>query len=92
MEQILILSDGTVLAPAHAILAGSVLYVYIDAGGMTLAEAFALLNDPEKTGTIVANEYGEITTYEGYTDLYCITREDDGRVNAGLKMGVQADV
>ena len=86
MEQILILSDGTILSPAHAIRAGGVLYVYIDAV-MTLADVFGLLNDPEKTGTIVANEYGEITTYEGYTNLYCITREDDGRINAGLKWG-----
>ena len=86
MGQILILNDGTILTPAHAIRAGGVLYVYIDSV-MTLADAFGLLNDPEKTGKIEANEYGEITTYEGYTNLYCITREDDGRINAGLKWG-----
>jgi hypothetical protein len=91
MGQILILNDGTILTPAHAIPAGGVLWVYID-GDMTLAEAFELLNDPEKTGTIEANEYGSVTTYEGYTDLYCITREDNGRINAGLKMGVDRNV
>lgn len=86
MEQILILNDHTVLEPAHAILGGGVLWVYID-GGMTMAEAFGLLSDPEKTCRIEAKEYGAETLYEGYADLFCITREDDGRINAGLKRG-----
>ena len=86
MEQFLILNDHTILNPAHAILAGGVLWVYIE-GGMTLAEAFEQLSDPEKTCRIEAKEFGTETLYEGYTDLFCITREDDGRINAGLKRG-----
>lgn len=87
MGEILILNDGTRLMPAHATLAGGTLWIYLD-GQVTLAEAFELLNDPEKTGKITADEYGSITEYTGYTDLYCIRREDYGQVNAGLKRAV----
>jgi hypothetical protein len=87
MEQSLILNDGMILAPAHAILAGGVLWVYLD-GGISLAEAFELLIDPEKTELITANEFGTVTEYVGYTDLFCITREENGQVNAGLKKAV----
>jgi hypothetical protein len=82
----LTLNDGTVFDPAHAIEVNGILYVYLD-NGITLAEAFELLADPEKTSVITGNAYGNITTYEGYTDLFCIRREDDGQVNAGLKKG-----
>jgi len=87
MEQLLILNDGTRLFPAHAIQAGNTLWVYLD-GEITLAAAFELLNDPDKTLKITANEYGQVSVYEGYTDLYCISRETTGQVNAGLKKAV----
>lgn len=86
MNEQLTLNDGTVIAPAHAIEADGTLWVYID-GGMTLAEVFGLLCDPLKTERITADRYGDITVHEGFTDLFCITREDDGQVNAGLKRG-----
>ena len=82
----LILNDGTEL-PAHAILASSILWVYLD-GSITLAEAFELLINPEKTERIVAEYYGDTTVYEGYTDLFCIRREADGSINAGLGKAV----
>ena len=88
MDQLLILNDGTRLFPAHAIVAGGVLWVYLD-GGLTLAEAFEVLNDQEKTCRITADEYGTVTVYEGYTDLFCIRKEDNGQVNAGLKRTVE---
>lgn len=84
MAQMLILNDGTILDPAHAILAGGVLCVYID-GNLTLEEAFSLLIDPEKTFRITSQEFGVVTEYERFTDLFCIRREDNGQVNAGLK-------
>lgn len=87
MAQMLILNDGTILDPAHAILAGNVLYIYLD-GTVTLEAAFALLIDPDKTARITSQEFGVVTEYEGYTDLFCIRREDNGQVNAGLKKAV----
>ena len=87
MNEFLILNDGTRLLEAHAILSGSTLWVYLD-GELTLAQAFNLLNDPEKTRHITANEYGAVSEYNGFTDLFCIRREDDGQVNAGLNKAV----
>ena len=84
MAQMLILNDGTILDPAHAILASGVLWVYLD-GNLTLEDAFVLLIDPDKTAKITSQEFGIVTEYEGYTDLFCIRREDNGQVNAGLK-------
>jgi len=88
MDQILTLNDGTRLFPAHAIEDGYVLWVYID-GGITLNAAFELLSDSDKTGKITANNYGSIAEYTGFTDLFCIRREDNGQVNAGLKKAVE---
>ena len=87
MNQKLTLNDGTVLENAHAIVAVNVLWVYIDTGS-TLAEAFELLNNPEKTENIRADEFGTETMYSGYTDLFSIQREENGQINAGLKKAV----
>lgn len=83
MNQFLILNDGTRLLEAHAILSGGTLWVYLD-GGLTLTQAFNLLSDQEKTRHITANEFGVISEFNGFTDLFCIRREDNGQVNAGL--------
>ena len=83
----LTLNDGTELTPAHAVAVNGILWVYLD-NGITLADAFALLNDPEKTAVIRMNEYGQESEFDGYTDLFCIRREDDGQVNAGIRKGV----
>ena len=88
MEAILILNNGARLFPAHAIEAGGILWVYIDNPDATLADVFDLLVDPEKTSRIVANEYGVISEFTGYTDLFCIRKEDYGQVSAGLKKAV----
>lgn len=87
MNQKLTLNDGTVLENAHAIVAVNVLWVYIDIG-ITMTEAFELLNDPEKTAIIRADDFGAESVYSGYTDLYCIKREENGQINAGLKKAV----
>jgi len=88
MGQNLTLNDGTTLEPAHAIEAGGVLWIYLD-GGIEMAAAFELLNDPEKTGRITADDFGAVELYEGYTDLFCIRKEITGQVNAGLKKAVR---
>lgn len=85
MDQKLILHDGTVLTPAHAFAVSGTLWVYLDFV-ISLSDAFEILNDPEKMSVVVSDDYGVETTHEGYTDLYCIRREDNGVVNAGLKL------
>lgn len=84
----LILNDGTVLNDSYCFEASGVLWVYIGTG-YTLAEVFNLLNDPEKTETIVCVQYGAEATFEGYTHLYCISEEIGGTFSAGIKKGVQ---
>ena len=87
MDQKLILNDGTILAPAHAFSDGQTLWIYLD-GGISLGDAFGLLNDPDKTLTITSDQYGSIERYGNFTDLFCIRRETNGQINAGLKKGV----
>lgn len=82
MEKKLILADGTEIEGGHVLEAGtgSALCFYLR-NDMTLAEAFALMNDPEKTRTIRALRYGEETVYTGYTYLRSIqtdTRQISG--------------
>lgn len=91
MNQILILNDGTRLFDSHVIQDGTVLWVYLNKS-LTLAEAFGVLNDPERTVRIVANEYGQENEYEGFTDLFYIRKEDNGQVSAGLKKAVIGNV
>ena len=80
----LTLNDGTELTPAHAYPVSGILWVYLD-NGITLAEAFELLIDPEKTAVIHQNDFGVESDFEGFTELCTIRREDNGQVNAGLK-------
>ena len=75
------LNDGTELSPAHAFVASGILWVYLD-NGISLSDAFELLNDPSKTEVI---KVGTDIVFEGYTDLFCIRREENGQVNAGLR-------
>lgn len=89
--QKLTLNDGTVIVPARVILSAGTLWFYIDKP-MTLAEAFALMDDPDKTRRIQADNDGEIINYVGYTNLFCIRKEDDNQVNGGLKKVVESDV
>ena len=49
MEETLKLNDGTKLG-GHALLSDGTLWIYLDSS--TLADAFPLLNDPEKTKRI----------------------------------------
>ena len=38
----------------------------------------------EKTARIEQDAYGSVTAFEGYTDLFCLRREDDGMITGGL--------
>ena len=78
------LNDGTVLADSYAICSGR-LFFYLS--GVTMAEAFALMNDPEKTCVIISRRYGTEQEFDGYTDLVNLTKEDDGRITGSLRRG-----
>ena len=87
MDEMLTLNDGTVIENSHAIPSGEILWVYIN--GYAFEQVFFLLTYPEKTEKIVADRFGVVTEYDGYTHLFCLSEEGGGMVSAGLKKGVQ---
>lgn len=84
MDQKLELNDGTELVDSYAIEAGGVLWVYCYAG-ISFGDLFALLNDPEKTGTITMTRAGTETEFNGYDELFCIRKEDVNFISAGIR-------
>lgn len=82
MMETLTLNDGTILANSHALLSGRTLWFYL--GSVTFTEAFELMNDPNKTRRIISNSYGDEQEYNGYTDLFCLRREESGIISGGL--------
>ena len=83
--QKLILNDGSEL-PGHVIETDGYLYVYLD--NSTLTNAVRILNKPEKTEKITADNYGEITEYTGYNHLKAVSEERDGMVSCVLRKEV----
>ena len=84
MEETLKLNDGTKLG-GHALLSDGTLWIYLDSS--TMADAFPLLNDPEKTKRITETRWGEKTVFTGYSHLFCIREESEGMLSAGLRKG-----
>ena len=84
----LTLNNGSVLNDSYCYASDNTLWVYIS-NEYTLSQAFMLLSYPENTEHIVCNQYGVETVFDGYTHLYSITEETDGRISAGIKKGVQ---
>ena len=82
MDEKLTLNDGTELT-GHMTETETRLFVYV--WEKTLAEAFALLNDPEKTERITGDQYGVVSLAVGYTKLMSISEEPGGMICAGLK-------
>lgn len=81
MQETLTLADGTVLA-GHVIEMAPRLYVYLDHS--TLAEAFPVLNDPDRMAVVVARRYGEETVYTGYSHLTALSEEFGGQVDGTM--------
>lgn len=85
MDEKLTLNDGTELV-GHMIETDSRLFVYLYE--ITLAAAFELLNDPEKTKVIKSERYGEKQTVRGYKHLCSVSEEMGGQMISGsLKKG-----
>lgn len=82
MDETLTLNDGTVLV-GHLLETETRLFVYV--WEKTLAEAFELLIDPERTKKIVADRYGVKETVRGYKHLMSISEEAGGMIAGSLK-------
>ena len=78
-----VLNDGTKLLDSHVLLDGNTLWFYLK--NITFEEAFELMNDSSKTSRIIMDYFGDVTEYNGYTDLFCLKREEDMRITGGLK-------
>ncbi len=83
----LIMNDGTEINNAEAFTSSGVLWVYIHSK-TTMAKAFGILNSPAKTRIIRSVNGTNTETFTGYTDLFCLRKEDDGSVNAGIRKAV----
>lgn len=79
----LTLNDGTELDGAYALENGGTLTAYLP--GMTLADGFSLLNDPEKTKKIRAEQYGQEITFSGFRYLFSLREEPGGLLSAGFR-------
>ena len=87
MTEQITFADETVLTDTHVLVMGPTdLFVYIQKITMTFSEAYEILNRPERTAKITAQLIdGSEKTYEGYTDLIGLRKEDDGQVTAILR-------
>ena len=76
--------NGHELENSYAIKSGYrlLLYVYAD---ISFADLFAILNDPMNVLTVVVEENGVQTTFDGFSEFYTITKEEEGFISAGLR-------
>ena len=77
----LILNNGDELS-GHLLESDGRLFIYMY--GISMADAFALLIEPENTKTIHWERYGEKGTVRGYKHLKAISEETGGMVSASL--------
>ena len=84
MDGKLTLNDGTELEYSSVTQVGRILWVYCYAQ-ITFAALFELLDDPEKTAEITMTQGEHQVAYEGFTELFCIRKEDAGFISAGLR-------
>lgn len=85
MPERLTLADGTVIDKAYILETVSGISFYVR-GEVTMGEVFALMNDPEKTAVIKAQQNGEEATFTGYTDLWSI-QKTNRQISGGLRRG-----
>ena len=88
MEQKITLADGTVIPDAYAMLVSGDLFIYINSTSMDIRDVWSLLSNTRKTKRIRVQAFGDDVTYQKYTDIYFIRREDNGSINAGLRKAV----
>ena len=81
--QYLRLSDGTDLQDSYVALSDNKLFFYIH-DGKTMAQVFALMNDPEKTALIQYIGGNNVIEYHDYTVLVSISTGHDGLITGVL--------
>ena len=84
MDGKLTLNDGTELEYSTVTQAGNILWVYCYAQ-ITFAALFALLINPDNTARILMTHGDHQLAFDGFTDLFCIRKEDAGFISAGLR-------
>ena len=84
MKQQLTLNDGTVLENSTAAKDGIGLWLYVHSG-ISFADLLNIVNDPEKTKQIVAENIEGEKTFRGYKELFYIRKGDGGSVSIGLR-------
>lgn len=86
-DRFIAFGDGTVLVNSYASEAvPGILYLYIEAQDATLRSIFDLLYEqPDRTGRIVSEEYGERLEFAGYEQLFSVRQESERLITAGLK-------
>jgi len=72
--EMLTFADGTT-AEGHILPDGMGIRIYVYLTGMSLADGYALMNDPDKTESITAYNHGTTTVYEGFTEVIAISTE-----------------
>ena len=77
----IVLKDGTEIENAYVIPGNGRLWFYVS-NGMTMAEVFALFNDPIKTDRII-NAKNVEEVFNGYTDMF-ILQKNNGTISGGL--------
>ena len=77
MDEQLKLNDGTAIR-GHASEGNGHLFLYLY--GITLTDAFALMDVPEKVSVIHEEVRGESHVYRGYSHLRAISEEMDGQM------------
>ena len=86
MDEFIILNNDVLIQNTHCLQDDYALYVYIT-GDADLMETLQLFSVPENTEVIEATRFGEKATYEGYTELYSMSREY-GNINLVMKKGM----
>ena len=67
----------------HCLESGGKLWLYMN--GISFSDAIQLLLVPENFSTIRALRYGSESSITGYAHFYCISEENSGMINAGIK-------
>ena len=83
MDESITLANGRILT-GHIVEASGRAFLYLF--GITLADAFPLLIDPENTVEMTWEQYGNTGTVTGYNHLTAISEEGGGMISAVLKV------
>lgn len=84
-SETLTFADGTVYENSYAFESSMKLYVYVKNPSITLRDLFEKLMDEESTASIACNRFDDESIFEGYTDLYQVSKESDKLLTAVLR-------